>query len=581
VEHLLCTDGSPIRGQKESERLNLLRGTNVKEQIESLLKETLHTLMDERVIPGHDLESVSVSIPSNKAFGDFATNVAMIMASQAKRPPREIAGIIKERMERLTDVFEKVEIAGPGFINFYVSPAVWVRTLHEVLEQKGDFGRTSYGRGVKVQVEFVSANPTGPLHVGHGRGAAVGDTLARILKTAGFDVESEYYINDVGNQMNILGLSVLCRYREIFGSSAPFPENGYKGDYIKDIARRLCEARGEELLNMDEKEAVAICREYASSSILQGIKDDLGLFNVHFDNWFSEASLYRDNKVEETLEYLREHDLIYESEGALWFRTTRFGDEKDRVLRKQDGSLTYFAPDIAYHKDKLDRGFEKIIDIWGADHHGYVPRMKAAIEAMGAPGDAFHALLIQLVSLVREGQPVSMSTRSGEFVTLREIIDEVGKDVCRYFFMMRKSDAQLVFDLDLAKKKSDENPVYYIQYAHARICSILKNASAQGLSPDISKLDTDLLAGGDDLDLVKMIAAYPDVVVSCAADLEPHRVSFYLLELATAFHRFYNRNRVITDNGPLTAARLILVSAVKQVLANALGLMGIGAPESM
>lgn len=553
----------------------------MKEQIESLLKETLHALTEEGVIPGRDLESVSVSIPSNKEFGDFATNIAMVMASQAKRPPREIAGIIKERMERMRDIFDRVEIAGPGFINFHVAPDVWVRVLTAVLEQKEGFGTSAYGRGEKVQVEFVSANPTGPLHVGHGRGAAVGDTLARILKTAGFNVESEYYINDVGNQMNMLGLSVLSRYREIFGIETSFPENGYKGEYIRDIARRLFETHGQEFLSLGEKEAVAVCREFAAASILDGIKKDLDLFNVHFDSWFSEASLYRDHKVEETLEYLQEHALSYESEGALWFRTTRFGDEKDRVLRKQDSSLTYFAPDIAYHKDKLDRGFRKIIDIWGADHHGYVPRMKAAIEAMGAPDEAFHALLIQLVSLVREGQPVSMSTRSGEFVTLREIIDEVGKDVCRYFFMMRKSDAQLVFDLDLAKKKSDENPVYYIQYAHARICSIIRNASAQGIVADIEKLDTSLLASGDDLDLVKMIAAYPDVVVSCATDLEPHRISFYLLELATAFHRFYNRNRVITDNLQLTMARLVLITAVKQVLANALSLMGIGAPESM
>lgn len=553
----------------------------MKEQIESLLKETLASLINEGAIPACEIKNLTISTPSNKEFGDFASNVAMVTASQAKRSPREIAGIIKERMERLTGIFDRIEIAGPGFINFYVSPLMWVRVLDTVFELKHRFGTSDYGKGEKVQVEFVSANPTGPLHVGHGRGAAVGDTLARILKTAGFDVQAEYYINDVGNQMNILGLSVLCRYRELFGRGEPFPENGYQGDYIRDIAAKLQSIRGRELLDMDEKEAIAICREFASAEILTGIKEDLELFNVHFDNWFSESTLYRDHKVENTMGFLREQDLSYEEDGALWFRTTRYGDEKDRVLRKQDGSLTYFAPDIAYHKDKLDRGFTKIIDIWGADHHGYVPRMKAAIEGLGAKSKSFQALLIQLVSLVREGQPVSMSTRSGEFVTLKEIINEVGKDVCRYFFMMRKSDAQLVFDLDLAKKKSEENPVYYIQYAHARICSILKNASAQGLNPDIAQLEAGLLTTGDDLELIKTIATYPDVVVSCAADLEPHRISFYLLELATAFHRFYNKNRVISDDAKVTAARLVLIASVKQVLANALNLMGIDAPESM
>ncbi|HWR68299.1 MAG TPA: arginine--tRNA ligase, partial [Desulfomonilia bacterium] len=323
------------------------------------------------------------------------------------------------------------------------------------------------------------------------------------------------------------------------------------------------------------------CQEYAAGSIMQGIREDLRLFNVRFDRFFNESSLYHDHKVAESLDYLRLKALSYEDDGALWFRTSAFGDEKDRVLRKQDGSLTYFAPDIAYHKDKLDRGFEKIIDIWGADHHGYVPRMKAAIAAMGADKDCFHALLIQLVSLVRDGRPVQMSTRAGEFVTLREIIDEVGKDVARYFFMMRRCDAQLVFDLDLAKKKSDENPVYYIQYAHARICSIIRNAADQGISPSLNGTDLQLLASGDDLALIKILASCPDIVAAAATDLEPHRIAFYLLDVATAFHRFYNRNRVISDDPALTRARLVLVDAVRQVIANTLALMGIDAPESM
>lgn len=553
----------------------------MKEKIESLLKQTLEDLMQDGVIPVCEPDTISVSVPPNKDFGDFASNIAMVMASRAKRPPREIAGAIKERVETHGDIIEKVDIAGPGFINFYVKPVMWTGVLNDIFAQREAYGTSTYGAGKKVQVEFVSANPTGPLHIGHGRGAAVGDTLARILAAAGFNVQAEYYINDVGNQMNILGASVFSRYKELLGKETVFPSDGYKGAYIAELARALSQTHGERLLDEEESAAVQICRQFASSVIFDEIKEDLKSFNVHFDHYFSESSLYEDHKVEDTLGYFKEKGLSYEEDGALWFKTSDFGDEKDRVLRKQDGSLTYFAPDIAYHKDKLERGFKQIIDIWGADHHGYVPRMKAAIEALGAEPDCFHALLIQLVSLVRQGKPVYMSTRAGEFVTLKEIIDEVGKDVARYFFLMRRCDSHLVFDLDLAKKKSDENPVYYIQYAHARICSILKNAQDQGLDVDIDQVDLNVLAAGEDLDLIKTIAMFPDVVISCATDLEPHRIAFYLLELATAFHRFYNKNRVISDDGRMTRARLVLIYAVRQVLSNALTLMGIDAPESM
>jgi len=553
----------------------------MKDKVERLLRDTVEGLVTSGSLPELDLDTVSLSIPANKEFGDYASNMAMVAAKKAKKPPREVADIIKRALEAHADMIEKVEVAGPGFINLFIQPVQWASLLREIGALRNDYGKSSFGAGRKVQVEFVSANPTGPLHIGHGRGAAVGDTLVRILKTAGFDVQAEYYINDIGNQMNNLGLSVLARYKEIHGIDDPFPESGYKGDYIRDIASEMMKVHGDALLSEDHDEAVRLCREYAATSIMQGIREDLELFNVHFDRWFSESSLYHDHKVERALNYLKGRDLSYEQDGALWFRTSHFGDEKDRVLQKQDGSLTYFAPDIAYHKDKLDRGFEKIIDIWGADHHGYVPRMNAAITALGADKDCFHALLIQLVSLVRGGKPVQMSTRSGEFVTLKEIVDEVGKDVARYFFMMRRCDAQLVFDLDLAKKKSDENPVFYIQYAHARICSILRNAAEGGVSLNSDGVDLEVLCQGDDMDLIKVLAAYPDVVVSSASDLEPHRIAFYLLDLATAFHRFYNRNRVITDNAPLTSARLVLVDAVRQVIANALALMGIDAPESM
>ncbi|HVN71590.1 MAG TPA: arginine--tRNA ligase [Desulfomonilia bacterium] len=553
----------------------------MKDRVEKLLRDTANDLIASGTLPEIDPDAVSVSIPTNKEFGDFATNMAMVTAKKAKKPPRNVAAAIKEALEQHAGLIDKVEVAGPGFINLFVKPDMWVEVLNEITAQGGNYGKSTYGANRKVQVEFVSANPTGPLHIGHGRGAAVGDTLVRILDAAGFDVSAEYYINDIGNQMNNLGLSVLARYRELQGKAEPFPEHGYKGDYIRDIARDMIKIHDDELLSRDHNEAVGICREYAADTIMQGIKEDLDLFNVHFNRFFSESSLYQDRKVEDALNYLKEKDLSYEADGALWFRTSRFGDEKDRVLQKQDGSLTYFAPDIAYHKDKLDRGFDQIIDIWGADHHGYVPRMQAAFSALGAAKECFHALLIQLVSLIREGKPVQMSTRSGEFITLREIIDEVGKDVARYFFMMRKCDAQLVFDLDLAKKKSDENPVYYIQYAHARICSIIRNAAEQGIGTDTDETSLHLLAQGEDLELIKVLASYPDTIVSAASNLEPHRIAFYLLDLATAFHRFYNRNRVITENASLTKARLALVAAVRQVIANALGLMGIDAPESM
>jgi len=394
-------------------------------------------------------------------------------------------------------------------------------------------------------------------------------------------VQREYYINDTGNQMNMLGLSVLSRYRELLGKTSVFPENGYKGDYIKETAGEIHRIYGESLLDMPEADAVATCRDYAGKNILEGIDKDLREFNVNFDIWFSESVLYKDDIVGKTLEAMKVKGLTFEDDGALWFKSTAYGDEKDRVLRKSDGALTYFAPDIAYHKNKLERGFEKIIDIWGADHHGYVPRMSAAMRALGADNDCFHALLIQLVSLVRAGEPVQMSTRSGEFVTLKEVVDEVGKDAARFFFMMRRCDSQLVFDLELAKKKGEENPVFYVQYAHARICSIIKKAALSDQKPETGLKYLKKLLTDDEIDLMKMIAQYPDTVVSAASDLEPHRIAYYVLDLATAFHRFYNKNKVIGEDYELSAARLLLVDCVRQVIANCLLMMGVDAPESM
>jgi arginyl-tRNA synthetase len=553
----------------------------MKHKVEAVLNEVLNKILIEGEITIPEGFKSGISVPADKQFGDYATNAAMMLAKPAKKNPRELAALISKKIQDSSDLFTKVEVAGPGFINFFVKVDAWAEILEEVITQKVLFGRSSIGAKKKVQIEFVSANPTGPLHVGHGRGAAVGDTLARILDAAGFDVEREYYINDTGNQMNMLGLSVFSRYRELLGQTSDFPENGYKGGYIKEIASEIHGIHGESLLYMPEKDAVAICREYAGKNILEGINRDLREFNINFDVWFSESELYKDDMVGKTLESMKAKGLTFEEDNALWFRSTEFGDEKDRVLRKSDGALTYFAPDIAYHKNKLERGFEKIIDIWGADHHGYVPRMSAAMKALGAEDDCFHALLIQLVSLVRAGVPVQMSTRSGEFVTLKEVVDEVGRDAARFFFMMRRCDSHLVFDLELAKKKGEENPVFYVQYAHARICSIIRKAALSEQKPETGLKYLKKLITDDEIDLMKMIAQFPDTVLSAATELEPHRIAYYVLELATAFHRFYNKNKVIGEDYEVSAARLLLVDCVRQVIANGLSLMGVDAPDSM
>jgi arginyl-tRNA synthetase len=553
----------------------------MKDKVEAVLNEVLNKILDEGDITIPETFKAGISVPADKQFGDYATNAAMMLAKPSKKNPRELAALISKKIQGSSDLFSKVEVAGPGFINFFVKVDAWAGILEEISTQKSQFGKSSFGADKKVQIEFVSANPTGPLHVGHGRGAAVGDTLARILDAAGFDVQREYYINDKGNQMNMLGLSVFSRYRELLGKASDFPENGYKGDYIRETAAEIRSIHGESLLDMSETDAVAICRDYAGKNILEGINRDLREFNINFDVWFSESELYKDDMVGKTLEAIKAKGLTFEEDNALWFRSTEFGDEKNRVLRKSDGALTYFAPDIAYHKNKLERGFEKIIDIWGADHHGYVPRMSAAMKALGAEDDCFHALLIQLVSLVRAGVPVQMSTRSGEFVTLKEVVDEVGRDAARFFFMMRRCDSHLVFDLELAKKKGEENPVFYVQYAHARICSIIRKAALSEQKPEAGMKYLKKLVTDDEIDLMKMIAQYPDTVASAASDLEPHRIAYYVLELATAFHRFYNKNKVIGEDYEVSAARLLLVDCVRQVIANGLSLMGVEAPDSM
>ena len=525
---------------------------------------------------------IEVEWTKDPSHGDYASNVAMILASQNRKNPREIAKIISEGIDDSVQVLEKVEIAGPGFLNFFIREGCWSSLLKSVDSQGDRYGSAGFGKGRRIQVEFVSANPTGPLHIGHARGAVVGDVMANILAAVGYDVFREYYINDAGNQMNNLGKSVLLRYRELLGRTGDFPEGCYKGDYIRDLAAELLKREGERYLEMDDEEAIPLLTTYAGAAILEGIKEDLRIFGVVFDLYFSERELYREDGVKSLLRTLQEKDFIYSEGNALWFRTTAFGDEKDRVVVRQNGDPTYFAADIAYHRNKFLRGFETVIDIWGADHHGYIPRMSAAVQALGQEKDALKVILVQLVNLLRDGRPVAMSTRSGEFDTLRQVVDEVGKDAARYNFLMRRSDSHLDFDLELAKRQSNENPVYYVQYAHARICSIIRMAAERGFAPPLyDNAEVGLLKLPEEIELIKAITRFPEVVDGAARTLEPHRLTFYLNDIAAIFHSYYNKNKVISDDGALTEARLFLVKSVRTVLKNALTLLGVSTPEKM
>ncbi len=557
----------------------------MKTRVYQFVKAAALSLQDEMGVR-FELPDIIIEHPKRREYGDFSTNLAMVAAPLFKTSPLEIAkGIIARKNNIPCGFIERFEIAGPGFINFFIERNCWYELLKEVYLKGADYGKSKMGRGAEVQVEFVSANPTGPLHVGHGRGAVVGDVLARILSFAGYSVSKEYYINDVGNQMNLLGSSVYARYMNVFGKDVVFPDNGYRGDYILDIAKEIAEKEGGRFASLPAEEALPFFIEYASGSILKGIELDLKDFGVTFDRWFSEKELFKGGKVEKTIDKMRSKGLIYEKDGALWFKTTLFGDDKDRVLKKADGSTTYFASDIAYHEDKLERGFERIIDVWGADHHGYKPRIEAFIKAHGEDGKKLDVVLVQLVSLLRGGEKVSMSTRAGEFVTLRDVIDEVGSDAARFFFLLRKSDAQLEFDLELAKKQTPENPVFYVQYAYARICSIFSVAEQRGIAvPSFDEADLALLSLDEEIELIKSITMYPEMIESCAAGLAPHHLVFYLQELVSLFHSYYNKNRVVSEQPeemPLTLARLFMCGALKTVIKNALGVLGITAPEKM
>lgn len=554
----------------------------MKKLVQEHLRKCLETCRADGSLASGHLPEALIEVPNHAEHGDFASNIAMLLAKAEKKPPRQIAETLAARLKCDADIFERVEIAGPGFINFFINRDLWRKTLATICASGDRYGRGSAGQGKRIQVEFVSANPTGPLHIGHGRGAATGDAIASILSAAGFEVVREYYINDAGNQMDTLGRSVYLRYRELLGDSIEFPQNCYQGDYIRDIARDLITKYGSKYLETPEEEAISCFAKIGGSIILKGIRQDLEDFGVVHDTWFSEQTLFDSGKVEEAIAELREKGFLYENEGALWFRTTDFGDDKDRVVIRGNGVTTYFASDIAYHREKYRQGFDLVVDVWGADHHGYVPRLKGIVQGLGRNPDDLKIVLVQLVALLRSGVPVAMSTRSGEFVTLKEVVDEVGRDAARFFFLMRRSDSQLDFDLELAKSQSADNPVYYVQYAHARICSIFDNAREKGvILPSVEQISLSKLDTPEELLLIKALAAFPEVVEGSALHFEPHRIPFYLQELASLFHSFYNKNRVIGEDQELSAARLLLLKCAAQTLKNGLTLLGISAPERM
>ena len=525
---------------------------------------------------------IQLEVPRLDAHGDFATNVALNLAKPNRSSPRELASAFVDELADGDGLFANVEVAGPGFINMVISPSAWRQVLGEIHSSDHSYGHSNLGKGRSVQVEFVSANPTGPLHVGHGRGAAIGDALASILEATGHRVEREYYINDYGTQMEILGRSVFLRYQELAGREVEFPETCYQGDYIRALAHDMSDTHGDSYIDTSEEEAIPVFGDFASKRILESIRADLEHFGVHFDVWYSERSLYESGAVDRVIERLDKSGHIYRKDGASWFRSTPLGDEKDRVVVRANDMTTYFASDLAYHHDKYQRGFDLVIDLWGADHHGYVSRMHSGVMALGKRREDLELLLVQLVNLLRKGKQVAMSTRAGEFVTLGDVINEVGRDAARFIFLTRRSDSPLDFDLELAKEKSLDNPVYYVQYAHARICSVMKVAEERQLEfNDQTKLQLDLLELPEEIGLIKQLSIYPEVVESSARFLEPHRIPYYLTQLASAFHSYYKHHRIIQDDMDLARARFQLAKAVRIVIRNGLGLLGVSAPEKM
>ncbi len=561
--------------------------------------------------------SLIVEPPKRPEWGDFSSNVAMALASQVRQSPLQVAGVLAEGLRtQFPDLFARVGVAPPGFLNMTLHPIRWMQVLQTIQDNGSSYGTSHIGKGKRILLEFVSANPTGPLHVGHGRGAALGQAIATLLEAVGFTVSREYYINDAGRQLQLLGRSVYARYREQWGEPSSFPDDGYHGNYIKTVAESVAKSHGRTLLDCPSEVAETRCSQLASQILLDGIKEDLATFGVDFETWFSETSLHTKGLIQQALDELRQKELVIQKDGAWWFRSSQFGDEKDRVVHKQDGSYTYLAADIAYHRQKLERGFDTLVNIWGADHHGYIPRMEATVQAFGYAKETLRIVLVQMVSLLRGGEKVEMSKRAGEFVTLREVLEEVGADAAKFFFLMRRADSHLDFDLDLAKQQSSDNPVYYVQYAHARLASLFRVAHERQVSlPAVQDVDHTLLVHNEELGLIKTLAQYPLVVEGSAIALEPHRVTFYLQELAAQTHAYYNKNRVLpsvesngksgdtrhrgesASNGKafelgleptyeyippaLTAARLALLRQVQTVIGNGLTLLGISSPEKM
>ncbi len=586
----------------------------MKHALEKLVAQALQRLHEDGILSEPFEGQIQITHSKNKDHGDFACNVAMQLATLARRNPREVAQALIERLPAM-EALVKTEIAGPGFMNFFIDPSAGRSVIGTVLESGEAYGRSEVGKGQRVQVEFVSANPTGPLHVGHGRGAAYGATVADLLEAIGCEVHREYYVNDAGRQMDILATSVWLRYLELAGEELVFPSNGYKGDYVWDIGATLHREHGDDYRHSivdvyegvpaDEPEGgdkeehidalIAKAKqllgdnryryvfELGLNTILDNIRSDLEAFGVTYEEWYSERGLTESGAVNKMLERLRDSGHVYEKDGALWFKSSDFGDEKDRVVQRDNGQTTYFASDIAYHMEKLERGFDHVIDVWGADHHGYVPRVRAALRALGDDDSKLEVLLVQFANLYSQGEKMQMSTRSGEFVTLRELRQEVGADAARFFYVMRKCEQHLDFDLDLAKSQSSDNPVYYIQYAHARIHSVLRQLDEKGMSHDVAvgAQHLDLLTESHEEDLINRLGRFPEVVESAALNREPHQLVHFLRDLANAFHTYYNAHQFLVEAEELRSARLNLCLAARQVLNNGLRLLGVSAPEEM
>lgn len=548
------------------------------------MEKILREILKKAVSAQHAEVSIEIEIPKEEGFGDLSTPIAMGLAKPLKKPPRKIAEDIVNSLEN-KEIFEKIDIAGPGFINFTFSKRYLCDELKELIEKQDNFLIEDIGKGRRVQIEFVSANPTGPLHLGHGRGAALGAALSNLLTEAGYRVEREYYINDAGRQVRLLGMSVLAKYKQLIGIEYPFPEDGYRGEYIEDLAKEFKESQKSRVKSRElkDEELLEEITDFAYKKMLAAIKKDLEDFGVFFDSWQSEKVLYEKGEVVQAINDLKKRGYIYEKEGATWFKSTEFGDDKDRVIIKREGDYTYFAPDIAYHRKKVEKGFDEIIDIWGADHHGYVPRMQAVIQALGYPKEHLKVLLVQMVTLLRGGKPVQMSKRAGEFITLREVMDEIGADTTKFLFLTRRADSHLEVDIEVAKAQSSENPVYYVQYAHARINSIFEKARERswvmghGSWADFNGE----LFNEEEIRIIKKLLLYPMMFRNAAIAHEPHRITFYLQEIAGMFHTYYHKHRVVSEDLEITKARLALCKAIQNVLKHGLKILGVKAPERM